>query len=94
MLSEIGAAGVAQVLIFNKVDAIEIDRMPHQLQDTMEIDGVQMDRFFVSAKTGVGLAGLRQFLATLAQQNRTGSGNTDYALEQAEAALRMGTIET
>ena len=80
VLSEIGAAGVAQVLIFNKVDAIEIDRMPHQLQDTMEIDGVQMDRFFVSAKTGVGLAGLRQYLATLAQHNRSVDGNTDYAL--------------
>jgi len=94
VLSEIGASDVAQVLIFNKVDAIEIDRMPHQLQDTMEIDGVQMDRFFVSAKTGIGLAGLRQHLATLAQHNRSGGGNTDDALQQAEAALRMGTIES
>lgn len=94
VLSEIGAAGVAQVLVFNKVDAIESDRVPHQLQDTMEIDGVQMDRFFVSAKTGVGLAALRGYLATLVQQNRPGGGSTDFALEQAEAALRVGTIES
>jgi GTP-binding protein HflX len=93
VLTEIGAAGVPQLLVFNKLDAIENDRMPHQLQDTMELDGTQMERFFVSAKTGVGLAGLRQHLASLASQGRTVAGHADYALQEAEAAVRLGTIE-
>ena len=93
VLAEIGAAGVPQVLVFNKLDAIENDHLPHQLQDTMELDGIQMDRFFVSAKTGVGLAGLRQHLASLAYKDPTVAGHADYGLEEAEAAVRLGTIE-
>jgi len=93
VLAEIGAAGVPQVLVFNKLDAIEIEHMPHHLRDTMEIDGIQMDRFFVSAKTGAGLADLRLHLASLAFKDRATAGRANYALGGAEADVRLGTIE-
>ncbi|MBC7705327.1 MAG: GTPase HflX [Rhodoferax sp.] len=93
VLTEIGAADVPQVLVFNKLDAVPNEHMPHQLRDTMEFDGIQMDRFFVSAKTGAGLADLRMHLASLANKNRITAGRADYALEEAEADVRLGTIE-
>ncbi len=93
VLAEIGAARVPQLLVFNKLDAIENGHMPHQLQDTIELDGTQMDRFFVSASTGAGLAGLRQRLASLANKDRTVAGHVDHSLEEAEAAVRLGTIQ-
>ena len=93
VLAEIGAADVPQVLVFNKLDAIENDRMPHNLQDTLDLEGVRMDRFFVSARTGAGLTGLRRHLASLACKHRDATSREDFALEQAEAAVRLGTIE-
>lgn len=65
VLREIGAADIAQVLVFNKLDAIEPERYPVQLEDTFELDGVQAPRIFVSAKNGEGLAALRSQLARL-----------------------------
>ncbi len=93
VLAEIGAADVPQVLVFNKLDAIENDYMPHNLQDTMDLEGVQMDRFFVSARTGAGLTGLRRHLASLACNDRDATSREDFALEPVEAAVRLGTIE-
>ena len=93
VLTEIGASDVPQVLVFNKLDAVPNEHMPHQLRDTMEFDGIQMDRFFVSAKTGAGLADLRLHLASLAYKDRTTAGRAGYALEEAEADVRLGTIE-
>ena len=91
VLAEIGAADVAQVLVFNKLDAIENDRMPHQLQDMFDVDGVRMDRLFVSARSGAGLAGLRQHLAHLAR-GEPGPVEREYVLEETEAAAGLGTI--
>ena len=91
VLAEIGAADVALVLVFNKLDAIENDRVPHQLQDMFDVDGVRMDRLFVSARTGAGLAGLRQHLAHLAC-GESGPVGREYVLEEAEAAAGLGTI--
>ena len=93
VLAEIGAANVAQVLVFNKLDAIENGRLPHQLQDTLDVEGVQMDRFFVSARTGAGLPGLRQHLARMAQRDGFAPDTAKHALGDAEAASRLGTIE-
>jgi len=64
VLAEIGAADVPQLLVFNKLDALENERRPHQLVDTFEIDGVQLPRVFVSAQTGEGLPALREQLAS------------------------------
>jgi GTP-binding protein HflX len=69
VLAEIGAADVPQVLVFNKLDAIEPAKRPHVLSDSYEVDGRAVPRFFVSAQTGEGLSGLRDFLAHEALQD-------------------------
>lgn len=69
VLEEIGAADVPQILVFNKLDAIEISIRPLQLQDMFELKNAfegksrSVERLFVSALTGEGLAQLRQVLA-------------------------------
>lgn len=69
VLSEIGADDVPQILVFNKLDAIEKDRWPMHLNDMFELrdafsDSVRrVERVFVSAQTGDGLPALRELLA-------------------------------
>jgi GTP-binding protein HflX len=69
VLSEIGAADVPQILVFNKLDAIEKSSLPLHLQDRFELrdpfEGSfrSVERVFVSAKTGEGLNLLRELLA-------------------------------
>ncbi|GBU14763.1 GTPase HflX [Polaromonas sp.] len=76
VLSEIGAADVAQILVFNKLDAIEKSNFPLHLQDSFELRDAfegscrSVDRVFVSAKTGEGLSSLRQLLASQAASKR------------------------
>ena len=72
VLSEIGAADVPQILVFNKLDAIENGNLPLQLQDRFELRDAfeastrSVERVFVSAKTGKGLDLLRALLASQA----------------------------
>ncbi|MEO7954886.1 MAG: GTPase HflX [Polaromonas sp.] len=77
VLSEIGAADVPQILVFNKLDAIEKGNLPLQLGDEFELrdafEGAsrRVERVFVSARTGEGLTLLRQLLATRASSGQT-----------------------
>ena len=70
VLADIGASDVPQVLVFNKLDAIENSRRPLHLQDLFEVKDAfsdtarRVERVFVSARTGEGLPVLRQLLAT------------------------------
>jgi GTP-binding protein HflX len=64
VLSEIGAADIPQILVFNKLDALEIERRPLHLTDHFDLNGVQTPRVFLSAKSGDGLSLLRQGLAS------------------------------
>jgi GTP-binding protein HflX len=68
VLAEIGADNVPQLLVFNKLDALDEQHQPLQMQDEYEQDGMQVPRIFVSAKAGVGLHLLRTALATRAQE--------------------------
>ena len=68
VLAEIGADNVPQLLVFNKLDALDEQHQPLQMQDEYEQDGTQVPRIFVSAKAGVGLQLLRTALATRAQE--------------------------
>ncbi|MEY3781843.1 MAG: putative GTP-binding protein hflX [Pseudomonadota bacterium] len=68
VLKDIGADTVPQLLVFNKLDALEISQIPLQLSDMYEIDGVDMPRIFVSAQTGAGLPQLRAHLAKTVQE--------------------------
>lgn len=63
VLRDIGAAEVPQVLVFNKLDAMDPEQMPRVLSDVMELDGQSVPRIFVSALTGDGLPDLRVLLA-------------------------------
>jgi GTPase len=64
VLAEIGAENVPQVLVFNKLDALEKDHWPLQLEDMFDLDGYATSRLFVSARNGTGIAALRQQLAS------------------------------
>jgi GTP-binding protein HflX len=63
VLREIGAEAVPQLLVFNKLDALESAQHPLHLQDEMEIEGVQVPRIFLSARSGEGVPLLRAELA-------------------------------
>lgn len=63
VLNEIGAGDVPQMLVFNKLDALDEGQRPLRVSDEMEIDGVRTPRLFVSARSGEGLAALRAELA-------------------------------
>lgn len=67
VLKEIGAESIAQLLVFNKTDALDADRQPLKQEDEFEIDGVQIPRVFVSARDGTGLPLLRQQLSLIAR---------------------------
>ncbi len=70
VLAEIGASDVPQVLVFNKLDALDASRRPHLLADSYELDGVHVPRIFVSARDGEGLAPLRELLARIVLERR------------------------
>ena len=57
VLAEIGAAGIPQILVFNKIDLQEV---PPSVQRD---DYGRIARVFLSAKSGAGLGGLRLALA-------------------------------
>lgn len=63
VLRDIGAADVPQMLVFNKLDALPAERLPHKTLDSMELLERSVDRIFVSAQTGAGVAQLREHLA-------------------------------
>ncbi len=63
VLVSIGASAVPQVVVFNKIDRLDADRQPRQLVDTMNIEGLEMPRIFVSAQQGSGLNELRRVIA-------------------------------
>ncbi|WP_275741191.1 GTPase HflX [Ramlibacter sp. H39-3-26] len=66
VLSEIGAARVPQMLVFNKLDAMPEAQRPLVLRDAYDLDGQPVSRVFVSARTGDGLGALREALAAQA----------------------------
>jgi GTP-binding protein HflX len=62
VLGEIGAQDIPQILVFNKIDALEVGRRPAQLSDTFEVHGTPVPRIFLSARSGEGLSALRELL--------------------------------
>jgi GTPase len=65
VLHEIGAAEVRQVLVFNKLDALEPGQRPRpgHGSDLFELEGIPVPRLFVSGRTSAGVPELRQQLA-------------------------------
>jgi len=70
VLAEIGAAGIPQVLVFNKIDRVALEGRPAEMQDVYELDGQPVPRVFLSAQQGDGLVLLRALLANMLQQGQ------------------------
>lgn len=73
VLVEIGASGIPQVLVFNKLDRLEETQRPRLLRDTLEMEaGVRVPRVFISAQTSEGMDELRAVVseALAAQHDR------------------------
>jgi GTP-binding protein HflX len=65
VLFEIGADQVPQLLVFNKIDALDSSNYPLHMQDQFELDGHPVPRVFLSAQSGLGLSVLRTVLSDL-----------------------------
>jgi GTPase len=63
VLKDIGADQIPQIVVFNKLDAMDAATVPALLVDQMELDGQSVSRIYVSARNGLGLADLRGLLA-------------------------------
>lgn len=63
VLHEIGAADIPQLLVFNKLDALDAGQQPALLEDQYEVEGQMVPRLFVSARSGQGLDNLRRVLS-------------------------------
>ncbi len=65
VLVDIGADQVPQLLVFNKIDALDSDHYPLQLQDQYDLNGMPVSRVFLSAHSGLGLSVLRTVLSEI-----------------------------
>jgi GTPase len=96
VLADIGAQGIAQVLVFNKLDALESDRQPLHMSDMMDLDGSPVPRLFVSARTGLGIPALRELLTQRALERKAWGVSPDvggrFAPDAAAASPDAGTI--
>ena len=64
VLTEIGAANIPQVLVYNKLDRLEETQRPRELRDVLEVNaGLRVPRVFISAQTGEGMAEMRAILS-------------------------------
>ena len=67
VLASIGAADIAQILVFNKVDLLTHEQTPVAAVDTLRLaEGLVAHRVFVSASNGSGLEALRRLVADAA----------------------------
>lgn len=80
VLAEIGAAGVAQVLVFNKIDSLVAQARPVTMCDDYEVDGRRLRRVFVSARTGEGLDVLRETIVASVSAHAAGLAATSGSL--------------
>jgi GTP-binding protein HflX len=92
VLQEIGAAEISQLLVFNKLDALEDEHRPLQLEDFFEVSGVPTPRLFLSAKDGEGLPALRQQLARWVMDGPVKDTLAPNYLDDHEASFGLDTI--
>jgi GTP-binding protein HflX len=90
VLDEIGAAGIPQVVVFNKIDLLEASRRPRSAVDEIELPvsgggSRRSVRVFVSAVGGAGLDDLRRVIATDVAGWRSGDGSVPLVAPVSEA---------
>ena len=80
VLAEIGASGIPQVLVYNKLDQLEDTQRPRALVDSLELaGGVRVPRVFISAHSGEGMPELRALLAQAVAGQQDAGLNIDAA---------------
>jgi GTP-binding protein HflX len=78
VLTEIGASGIPQVLVYNKLDALEETQRPRELRDVLELEGgLRVPRVFISARSGEGMGDLRAILSEAVAGTLEGFLNPD-----------------
>ncbi|MGC4393830.1 GTPase HflX [Hydrogenophaga sp. T2] len=77
VLGEIGAGEIPQLLVFNKIDALDPARAPQRRLDSFEVGGRALPRLFVSAHDGTGLPELRAWLAAEVARRTAGQAPQD-----------------
>jgi GTPase len=78
VLGDIGAEGVPQILVYNKLDNLDESQRPRVASDVLELEGgVRVTRVFVSALDGTGLPELRHLLSAAVLASRTPDLNAD-----------------
>ncbi len=87
VLAEIGAGDIAQLLVFNKLDAVDAEKQPVSMRDMYDLGGVATPRVFISAQQGMGLPMLRQMLVEQVMAAQAGSPLPSYFPPSDEAAL-------
>ncbi len=91
VLTEIGAADIPQVLVFNKLDQLEETQRPRELRDVLEVNaGLRVPRVFISAHTGEGMPALRSILLEAV------AGTLDGFLNRGEATpddIRLSQVD-
>ena len=91
VLTEIGAANIPQVLVYNKLDRLEATQRPRELRDVLEVNaGLRVPRVFISAQTGEGMAELRAILSEAV------AGTLEGFLNRGEAApddIRLSHVD-
>ena len=88
VLRDIGADGIPQILVYNKLDNLAESQRPRVASDVLELDtGVRVPRVFMSALHGTGLIELRRLLSSAV----TGSLPPD--LNLAETASPLAPLE-
>jgi GTPase len=87
VLAEIGAADIAQVLVFNKLDRLDPAQRPRVLRDVLDVDGgTRVQRVFVSAADGEGLDALRAILREAVAGDATALLNDSTSCASSEAS--------
>ncbi|MFM2051261.1 MAG: hypothetical protein RL682_1752 [Pseudomonadota bacterium] len=92
VLKEIGAADIPQLLVFNKLDAIDREFQPVQLEDEFEIDGIQTPRIFVSALEMNAIPLLRKRLAQIVNERTDSPSEYPYTPDILGDDASLGTI--
>jgi GTP-binding protein HflX len=91
VLSEIGAADIPQLLVFNKLDQVDPALRPTVRQDMYDLAGLPTPRVFLSAHTGDGLPVLREMLVEKIQGSPTNPLLPDFHASH-EADTSFGTM--
>ncbi|MDQ6627035.1 MAG: GTPase HflX [Pseudomonadota bacterium] len=94
VLAEIGAAEVAQIVVFNKLDQLADTERPRALADSFELpSGRRVARVFASARSGEGLDGLRRSIVKAAIGSGPG-GPADEGTDPAAVAATLNAAGT